>query len=369
MTSISATFQIVICALPIALAGLSWSNREQVLALVSATTAQDSGATRQPRESSATPVILEQAQTARDDLIFCAIGTGFARRSVSLRGPSNGTITELKIAPGRKFDTGDMLLRLDDQDQRLTLELAQARFERAASERTRFQQLQTGGVAATARFEEAQTAFAVARIELEQARAALSDSALLAPFAGVSDLSAVEVGDRISQTDSASSFDDRSSILVEFDLPEALLSRVRIGLPVTATTPAIAERGYDGEVTEIDSRVDAVSRTVVIRAAIDNSADLLRPGASFSVRLDLPGPTYVSVPELAPQFADCSLHVWRVRAKSAERVEVRMVRRRAGSVILDGDLMAGDDIVVEGTQRLRPGLEVDILNPSPEPRA
>ena len=46
-----------------------------------------------------------------------------------------------------------------------------------------------------------------------------------------------------------------------------------------------------------------------------------------------------------------------------------MVRRRAGNVIVDGDLVAGDNIVVEGTQRLRPGREVNVLNTDGKPNS
>ena len=177
------------------------------------------------------------------------------------------------------------------------------------------------------------------------------------------------MGDRISLTDAVASFDDRSRLLVEFQLPEALLFRVAPGLLVVASTPAVPNRSFDGQVAEVDSRLDEGSRSAQVRALVDNGEDLLRPGASFSIRLDLPGSAYPSVPELALQFADGSLHVWRIRDEKAEKVEVRMVRRRAGRVILEGPLEAGDAVVVEGTQRLRPGMAVETLNAAGGPNS
>ena len=69
------------------------------------------------------------------------------------------------------------------------------------------------------------------------------------------------------------------------------------------------------------------------------------------------------VPELALQFSEGSLHVWRVSADRAEKVAVRLVRRRGGLVIVDAPLGEDDAIVVEGTQRLRPDSPVQVLNP------
>ncbi|MCZ0814225.1 MAG: efflux RND transporter periplasmic adaptor subunit [Pseudomonadota bacterium] len=116
---------------------------------------------------------------------------------------------------------------------------------------------------------------------MEQVRLGLDDRTLRAPFDGVSGLASVEEGDRIGADDPIARYDDRSRILVEFDLPEALLSRVRTSLAISAQTPAVNGRRFGGEIVAIDSRVEAATRTARMRAAIDNNGDLLRPGASL----------------------------------------------------------------------------------------
>src|SRR6056297_1394736 len=349
-------------ALLIVGAGLAWQYRAELSAAIILPDTPPARQAGQDTEAPGVPVIAAEVTTLPDDLTFSAIGTGFALRSVTLRAPASGEINDLAIAPGARFAAGDVLLHLRDNDERLALALAEARLERATSERNRYRALQDTGAAATARFEEAETDYKVARIAVEQARADLEDRTLRAPFDGVSGLASVEVGDRIVVDDAIASYDDRSRILVEFDLPEALLSRLRIGLEISAQTPAVEGRSFDGEVVAIDSRVEADTRTARVRAAIDNATDQLRPGASFSIRLDLPGNSYPAVPELALQFSRGALQVWRVSDGVAEAVPVKLVRRRDGQVILDGALSEGDRIIVEGTQRLRPGIAVNVLN-------
>lgn len=307
------------------------------------------------------PVIVAPVSKARDDLVLEAVGTGRARHSVTLRTEVAGRVAEVALAPGRRFEMGEPLLRIEDKRQRLALRLAETRLAEAERALGRYERLQGTGAAAAVQLDQAATEAEIARLEVERAREELADRTLRAPFDGVSGLPAVEAGDWIDSGDEVASFDDRSVILVEFDLPEAYLARVDPGMAVTARTPAVPGQGFAGQVAAIDSRVDAVSRTARIRVAVPNPDDLLRPGASFTIRLELRGQFFPVVPELAVQFSRGSLFVWRISDGAAERVEVDLVRRRAGEVLVDGPLAEGDRVVVEGTQRLSPGEAVNVI--------
>lgn len=279
-----------------------------------------------------------------------------------LRSEAAGQVVEMALAPGRRFSRGDVLMRLDATEPRLQRDLAKAQAEEAARVLDRYKRLRSSGAAAVATYEEAATAAEVARIELARAEDALEDRILRAPFDGVSGLPETEEGEWIDAGDEIAAFDDRSVILVEFELPEAYLARVRPGLQVGVRSPTAPGREYAGTVSAIDSRVSVASRTARVRVSVPNADDALRPGASFSVRLDLPGDSYPSIPELALQFARGSLHVWRVTDGKAERVEVSMIRRREGRVLVEGPLEPGDVVVVEGAQRLSPGREVRVVD-------
>jgi RND family efflux transporter MFP subunit len=155
--------------------------------------------------------------------------------------------------------------------------------------------------------------------------------------------------------------DDRSQLRVAFAVPEAYLGRLKIGERVTVANVAYPERRFEGRVSRIDSRVDAATRQVRVEATVPNTNDLLRPGMSFQVQLHLPGARFVAVPELALQWDRAGAHVWAVRAGRAVRVPVRMVRRLQARVLLDGELRAGETVVVEGVQRLRDGRAVEVI--------
>ncbi len=316
---------------------------------------------RSNRAATATPVIAAKVGEAEDQLTYELVGTGRALRSVMLRSKGAGLVTSASFSAGAEFASGDVLMTLDDHDQRNALALAEARLAEAQRVLERQEKLVSTGASTGARVDEARTAAEIAVLEVEAARRALDDRTMRAPFDGVTGLAQVDTGDRVESDASIASFDDNSAVLVEFELPEALLSRIRSGMDVSASTPSWPDRRFNGEVSAIDTRVDPESRTARVRILLPNDEGLLRPGGSFTVRLELPGETYPTVPELALQFSQGGLRVWRIEGDQVQPVDLRMVRRRAESVLVDGELAPGDTIVIEGTQRLSAGRKVRIV--------
>jgi len=355
--------QIVLTVLLLGAALGLWFERDTLLGYFAGSSPGGSENQPQAETPKGAPVIVAPVRWAQDDVTVEVVGTGRAQRTVTLRTEAEGKIVAMTLAAGRHYAKGEVLLRLDDADERLALALAESRHGEAKRVLDRFEQLHSKGTAATAKLDEVATLAKIAGIELEQAREFLADRTLRAPFDGVSGLPEVEVGDRVDNDDAIATFDDRSTLLVEFDLPEALQARVKDGAAVTASTPAHRDRSFDGWVSAINSRIEASTRTTRVRIAIPNEGDLLRPGASFTIGMELQGARYPLVPELALQFSRGSLHVWRIVEERAEKVPVKLIRRRAGQVLVEGPLEEGEPVVTEGTQRLIPGKPVHLVQP------
>lgn len=356
---ISLWKQLVLCAALFGGAAWIWQHPETARALIAPVPSDPAPGTG--RSEKGVPVIVAPVGMARDDVVIEVVGTGRARHSVMLRSEASGKVEEIALSPDAPFSRGAVLLRLEDERERLALQLAETRLSEAERVRARFERLEGSGTAATARLDTAATEAEIARLEVARAREALERRVLRAPFNGVAGLSRIEPGAWIDSDVEIASFDDRAVLLVELDLPEAATARIRLGMTVEARSPAHPSRVFEGTVSAIDSRLDAESRTVRVQVSIPNEGDLLRPGGSFTVALALEGAEHAEVPELSLQFARGGLHVWRVVEDTAEQVPVTLVRRRAGSALVDGALAAGDRVVVEGTQRLRPGRVVRLM--------
>jgi len=171
------------------------------------------------------------------------------------------------------------------------------------------------------------------------------------------------LGERVSETTPITSLDDRSVIIVEFDVPETYLKQLARSQKITATTHGFRGQELEGEITQINSRIETATRSVRVRAMLRNTEDQLRAGMSFNISMTLEGGEYPTIPELSLLWERDGAYVWRIAQGKAERVTVALVKRLQGRVLVDGDLAPGQLVVVEGTQRLRPGREVSFQEP------
>lgn len=314
-------------------------------------------------QQSPAPVVLGTVEAASGDVVIAVNGSGEALRTATLRPAAAGEVRAVNFKAGDRVAAGQVLLRLDEQPLQLARELAASERDAAARTASRLQRLRGTGAVEDSTIDAAQEALRDAEITLRQAEQALTDRVLRAPFAGTVGLAAVQLGDRVTPDTVVATLDDRRSLRVHFEVPEAYLAELTPGLSIAVQSVAFPGRSFAGQVVEVDSRVDATRRTVRVRAEVPNPDDRLRPGMSFDVRLPLAGPAYVSVPELALQWGREGSFVWTVANDAAQQVPVRLVRRTNGRVLVESALAAGQPVVVEGVQRLREGRSVRVVNP------
>jgi len=344
----------------------AWSGRDHLQPLLAnvfpekpaaGPTAAQSGGTKK-----SAPVLVQKVSQQADDVVVQAIGTARAVRSVTLYPDADGEIVEFPVRADDTVKENDIILRLNSRNGALAVQVAETRVKEAESALARAEKLRKSNVQSAANVDDAWIVLERAKLELRQAQVALADRSLRAPFPGIVGIPNVEIGDRVTTSTEIATLDDRTTLIVEFEVAEQYLSRLSYDAPVVARTAAFANRPIDGRVDRIDSRVDPVSRTVLVRAAFDNKADELRPGMSFFVSLTLSGPMLAAVPELALQWENGSSYVWRVTNGVVERIDVKTRRRLNNLVLIEGDLQPGDDVVIEGVQRLRPGIAVSVSN-------
>ncbi len=363
------TFQVLVFVALVATSGLLFAARQQVASLFGATDSMQTRfkGHRRAAGRAAVPVIVARVTLRRNDQVVSAIGTARAWRSLTLYPAVSGEIIRFPLKAGAKVKAGAEILRLDDRQAKLALRKAQAKRREAQRALARARKLHRKNIVAKSALEAAILAAETADIEYQQAKETLADHVLRAPFDGVAGIARVEEGARVTPSSEIMTLDDRSRIWVEFDVPERYLSQLVRGLPVTGHTPGFPGHRFAGHIDRIDSRVAAQSRSIRVRAVIENDKDELRPGMSFVITLPLPGRAFPAVPELALQWRKGQSYVWKVEDNKARKAVVRVVARRAAHILLDGPLTQGDLVVVEGVQRLRPGRAVKFTTPQPLP--
>ncbi|MGB5258640.1 MAG: efflux RND transporter periplasmic adaptor subunit [Woeseiaceae bacterium] len=303
-------------------------------------------------------VLAEVLKFERERTRVEAVGTSRARLSAELYAPTSGEVVSVNFEPGQAVKAGDILVELDSREEKLAVRVAELRLEDAERLYGRYKRSAGSGAVLPTALDAARTAAETARVELERARLALDDRTIEAVFDGYVGSTDVDPGDRVTTNTQITTLDDRSSLFVSFDIPEAFIGELNVGDQVQLETWNGMSPVVVGEVVDIGSRIDPQNRTFVARARVDNDDDSLRPGMSFRARIDVQGELFAVVSEIGVHWGADGAYVWSVVNGAAAKVPVRIVQRREGRVLIDGALNDGDVIVVEGTQRMRDGLPV-----------
>jgi len=300
------------------------------------------------------PLRFEYARTSVE-----AVGTSRAVLSAELHPAASGEVVAVNFEPGQFVHKGDVLVQLDSREQKIAVELARIKLDDATRLYERYTRSADSGAVLPTTMDAALAAVETARLELLKAQVALDDRTIQAVFDGHVGATDVDPGDRVAPTTLITTLDDRSSLLVSFEVPEAFIGELEVGEEIRLETWSTATPAASGQIVDIGSRIDPRNRTFVARARVDNAADVLRPGMSFRVSAAVQGELFAVVPETAVLWGSEGAYVWSVVDGAAVRTPVKVVQRREGRVLIDGDLDKGDIVVVEGTQRMRNGVAVE----------
>lgn len=304
-------------------------------------------------------VVVEPVEFSSEKRRVEAVGTSRANRSITLYPAVAGEVVKVRFQSGQYVEAGDILLELDQRDQKLAVELSEVRLAEAQRLFDRYKESAATGATLPTTLDAARTELDAARIALDRARISLEDRVVEAPFAGFVGISDIDVGDRIQPGTAITTLDDRSTLLVSFAVPELMSGKITVGDDVAISTWSANDATAMGEVIDIDSRISPDTRTFITRARINNQKDDLRPGMSFRVVLELEGDRYPKLAEISLQWGADGSYVWLVRDGKVSRMPVDIVQRQKGEVLVKTNLAEGDLIVVEGIQRLRPGISVE----------
>jgi RND family efflux transporter MFP subunit len=323
--------------------------------------ARDAQSAETARPAETPPVIVEPARLQSDAAIVEAVGTGEAIQGVIIYPETAGEVLNVLFQAGERVEQGTPLLRLDDEDEVLAVELAKVRLQEARQQLDRYERAAPSGAVSASEVDTARTEVEAAKIELSRAELALRKRTVLAPFSGIVGIPEVDPGDRVTESTAIATLDDRSALLVSFEVPEAFAYGIEVGQQVDAITWARPGEAFSGTVDSTAARIDPVTRTLTVRARVPNADDRLRSGMSFVIRVPIGGERLPSVPSVSVQWQREGAYVWRIDAQNrAEKVAIEVRKRSDIWVLVEGDIAAGDRIVVEGVQRMRPGIEVEV---------
>jgi membrane fusion protein (multidrug efflux system) len=270
----------------------------------------------------------------------------------------------LRFAEGSEVRRGEVLVELDKKQTAAEMEIAEAALAETERQHRRSLELFQTKVISQSNLDQIETALKGDRARLAAARARLDDLTIRAPFSGRVGFAAVSVGSLVSPGDVITTLDDTSVIKLDFTVPEPVMSYIKPGLPVAATSVTLPGQKFEGKVDTLGARVDAVTRSITVRALLPNPSGQLRPGLFMNVQLSGALRDAVVIPEQALVAERGSAFVFVVGDDQiAKRREVQAGGRHVGTVEIVSGLDPGERIIVDGLVKLRDGLPVRAVPP------
>jgi len=290
-----------------------------------------------------------------------ALGTLRARESIVLTATVTETVSAIHFEDGNRVEAGTILVEMTSDEEHAQLIEARAAADEARRQYERIRTLEATGQATRSLLDERRRDSETSAARLEGVVSRLADRLVRAPFAGVLGLRNISVGALVSPGSVITTLDDDTVMHLDFSVPSTSLETLAPGLGIEASARAYSGREFRGVVKSIDSRVDPVTRSVIVRAELPNPDHALKPGMlMYVVLLRNPRDALVIPEEALMPVADRQfvLLVDEANQNKAVRREVRIGARRPGEVeVLDG-LAPGEKVIVDGGLKVRPGQAV-----------
>ena len=316
----------------------------------------------QRQGSRATPVVTQIVSIQPFAVTLQALGTAKANESVMITPQESAVITSLNFSDGQQVEAGTILAQLNSNEQKARLNELNINLAEAERQLKRIQNLALSNSTSTQLLDEQQARVKAFIAQREVAQENLNKTFITAPFSGKLGLRQVSLGAYVKPGDVLTTLDDIATIKVDFAISERHLPSVNEGQTVFAESVAYPGIQFEGTITNVDSRIDPATRSFSIRTEIDNTAEQLRPGMLLTITLQKRVLNTLVIDEkaLVPDHED--QFVFRVVDGKAVKTKVIIGERRPGKVqILDG-VVIDDEVVVQGTLRIRDGSELRVLN-------
>jgi membrane fusion protein (multidrug efflux system) len=310
----------------------------------------------------ATPVKTAIAETKTLPITIESLGTAVANESVNITAQVTETVKAINFEDGDKAMEGELLVQLNNTEERARVEELKANIDEAKRQFTRIADLRQTNATSEQLLDEQQARVKALEAQLDIAIAQLNDLQIRAPFSGLLGNREISIGSLVQPGTTISTLDDISVVKVDFSIAENHLGSVAKGQRLSATSVAYPGEAFEGEITNIDTRLDPVSRAIRVRATIQNKDSRLRPGMLLTVVVEKRVLNTLVLPEKALVPVEGKQFVYVVKGDVAHQQEVVIGERRPGFVQIIEGVSVGDEVITEGTLRVRDQSPVNVLN-------
>jgi membrane fusion protein, multidrug efflux system len=286
------------------------------------------------------------------------MGTVRARSRATVEAKFSGRIDKMLVAPGQAVKAGELLVQLDAREIQARLDQALALREQLGRDADRLRLLLKDNAVSRQEFELIESRHRVAVASVTEAETMLGYARVTAPFNAVVTRKLADVGDLAAPGKALLELEEPSALRLEADVPEALISHVRLGDKLAIRVAALSST-LEGTVSEIAPAADSASRTFLVKLDLP-PATALRSGQFARVAVPVDETSALRVPASAIVQRGQMELVFVETNRVAQLRLVKTGKRVGGEVELISGVEAGERVVTEGAAQLRDGQVVEV---------
>lgn len=341
-----------------------------------------------------TPVHVVEATSDDLNVQIKAIGTVTPLNTVTLRSRVSGPLLKIHFTEGQSVKAGDLLAEIDPAPYQIQYQQAEgalqetrAQLKNAEEDLQLYQRLLSQKSIAKQQFDKQQALVEQLKgslkshtAQLENARLQVSYTKITAPISGRTGLRRVDPGNLINANDANGlvTITQTQPISLVFTIAENQLSAVREAhqsalnqkqwLGVEAWDRSEQQLLSIGKLTTLDNQIDTSTGTLKLKAEFDNQDDKLFPNQFINARLQLKTlDKAITIPVDAVQYGSKGTYVFVIEEGKAKMRLIKLGASEADKVSVLEGLKAGEQVVLEGIDRLYEGKEVKLTNGEAEP--
>ena len=322
-----------------------------------------------PPPEAVTTVVAETSQWATT---LDATGSVAPIMGVTLSADLPGVVDGVGFVSGARVAKDQVLLTLDTRQERAQFASAQARLELARLTLERARKLLAQNAIAQSEYDVENAQSQQAGAAVAEIQATIDRKTIRAPFAGVTGIRQVNVGQYLHSGDPIVPLQSFEAVYVNFSVPQQSAGVVRPGAPVRLSADGASTGMFAGRVTAIDPIVNDATRNVNVQATCYTSRGQLRPGSYVTVQVVVgDGKATVTLPTSAINYAPYGNSVFILEEmkgpdgkpyKGVRQQFVKLGRSQGDQVaVLDG-VQAGQEVATSGVFKLRPSAAVIVNN-------
>lgn len=334
---------------------------------------QRAGASDPPKTPPPPPPLPVQVHlTVTESFVPTVTGTGELRadEQVEISAELARKLVAIHVQDGQSVKAGELLFELDRRDLEAQLNRLRAQMRFARASFSRFDSLASSGSVSKEERDLARLRLDDVSAQIGELEVQLERTRITAPFAGTFGLRPVSLGAWVNPGTPLGRLSEVSRLKLDFQLPERYAPLIAPGSTVRFTVDGRQET-FEARVSALDTAIDRASRSVVVRAQVDEPRGLL-PGTFASVALELAPRDTLFVPSIAVTPSPTGSRVFVIEDGKAKVVPVTVGHREPARVEIVSGLAPGAQVITTNLLRLRPGAPVRPIapeSPAAAPRA